>query len=106
MSAPGRKLRALLTRQSKGKLKRLAKLRRPDRAKSVDSVATTLPPDQNKSALTLSLPTKCITDAVSSQDQSPEKGEQAKLGVRGTLCGVRIRKNLKVNQEVGTTSYK
>ena len=43
--------------------------------------------------LTLSPPTNCIADAVSSQDQSPEKAEQIKLTVWGTLYGVRIREN-------------
>ena len=50
--------------------------------------------DCNK-LLTLALPTNCITEAVSSQDQSPEKAEQTKLSVWGTLYGVRIRENLK-----------
>jgi len=35
--------------------------------------------------LTLSLPTNCIADAVSSKDQSPEKAEQIKRTVSGTL---------------------
>ena len=47
------------------------------------------------SSLTLSLPANCITDAVSSLDQSPKKAEQTKLSVWGTVYGVRIRKNLK-----------
>ena len=45
--------------------------------------------------LTLLLPANCITDAVSSEDQSPKKAEQTKLTVWGTSYGVTIRENLK-----------
>ena len=47
-------------------------------------------------SLTLSLPTNCITDAVSFRDHSPEKAQQTKISAWGTLYDVRIREN--VNQ--------
>ena len=56
--------------------------------KGVDcSVISGIPFQVVRSDLTLSLPTNCITGAVSSRDHSPEKAEQTKISARGTLHG-------------------